>query len=239
MNKPLFAVSWKLLPLLLLLLGPLVFWSLGLDAYLSFAALQSHHQLLSGYVEQHFFLSILLYLLSYSLIVSFSIPGATFMTILGGFLFSAPLGTLFVVLAACLGVSVIFFAASFFAKSLQPEKMGETLQKMRQGFQQNAFFYLLSLRLIPLFPFFLVNLTPAFFPMRFRVYLGATLLGILPATFIYASLGALAKDLIERPDFSWSKLLDLELWLVFLGLGLLALLPAFYRSYQQKKNRPS
>ena len=125
----------------------------------------------------------------YALVVALSVPAASILTIFAGFLFGWFAGGFLVAIAATAGATVLFLAARTAFGDFLRERAGDRVLRLAEGFEKDAFGYLLALRLAPVFPFFLVNIAPAFFHVRLRTYLAATFLGILPATFVYAYLG--------------------------------------------------
>lgn len=217
-------------PLALLAAGFALFFVFGLDEYVSFAALADNREALLAYVEGHGVLAAATYVAVYALAVAFSIPGATVLTLAGGFLFGTWLATVCVVAGATIGAIGVFLAArTAFAGTLR-RRAGPWLARLEAGFAENAFSYLLVLRLVPLFPFWLVNLVPAFLGVPLGTFALATLIGIIPGSFVYASVGNGLGAVIDaggEPDFS--IIFDPEILLPLLGLALLALLPAAYR----------
>ena len=114
---------------------------------------------------------------------------------------------------------------------------GPWLGRLESGFQRNAFNYLLVLRLIPLFPFFVVNLVPAFLGVRLATYVAATFIGIIPATFVFSSVGAGLDSLFDSGrEFSAAGILTPEIILALAGLAVLALLPVAYRKYKSRRS---
>lgn len=219
----------RLVPAAVLLLGLALFLLFGLERYFSFEMLSRHHAALVGWVAANTGLAILLFVLAYALVVAFSLPVAIVITPLGGFLFGTWLGAILSVIGATLGSVVLFLAARSALHDVFHRKAGATLARLEAGFRRDSFNYLLFLRLVPVFPFWLVNIVPALLGMRLGPYVLATVIGIIPAAIVYASLGAGLGMVIERgevPDlgiiFEWHILLPL------LGLSLLALIPVVY-----------
>ena len=217
-------------PLLALFLGLSLYFLFDLSSYLSFSVIKSHHLQLVEYVNNNRFFSALVYVISYTALVSFSLPGGAMMTILGGFLFGPMAGALLAVIGATLGANIIFLAARHAFSDWFLPRAGSAIFKMREGFKANALSYLFFLRLVPIFPFFLVNLAPAFLGVKFSTYLTGTFIGIMPGTLIYAfvgdGLGAIIKvdanvdlDIIFAPRFLFP----------LIGLGVLALVPIIWR----------
>jgi len=229
--------SWKrLIPLFVLAAGLVAFFALGLDQYLTFDALKENRAWLLEQVEQSALLAALVYMGIYIAVVAFSLPGGAVMTITGGFLFGQWLGTGYVVVAATIGATILFIAAKTALGDLLRAKAGPFLQKMEAGFREDALSYLLVLRLIPLFPFFIVNLVPAFLGVSLRVFVIATFGGIIPGSFVYATVGAGLGSIFDAGgEFSASGILTPEIITALVGLAVLALLPVAYKRYKAKR----
>lgn len=228
--------SWKrLLPVLVLVAGLVAFFAFGLDDYVSFEALRENREHLLRFVERHGMLAGLIYMLVYATAIAFSVPGGVVMTIAGGFLFGTVWATVYVVIAATIGATVLFVIVKHALGDPVRARVRPWLGRMEDGFNRNAFSYLLSLRLFAVFPFWAVNLVPAFLGVRLGTYVAATLIGIIPATFIFAGfgngLGAIL-DAGETPDLA--ILTKPEVLLPIAGLAVLALLPVAYRRYKER-----
>jgi uncharacterized membrane protein YdjX (TVP38/TMEM64 family) len=232
------AWSWGrgLAGLVFLALLALVLWA-GLADKLTFATFARHHDAIRAWVDHHGVLSIGVFILLYFVAVTFSLPGAVWMTIIGGYVFGAVAGTVYVVVGATLGATAIFLVARYVLGAAWRNRIsGKTMRRMERGFREHAFSYLLVLRLIPLFPFWLVNLVPAFTGVSTRVYLAGTFLGIIPGTAVYASVGnglGAALEAGSKPDLS--IILDPAILGPLLGLAALALLPVAYKSLKRRK----
>ncbi len=196
----------------------------GLGDYLSLDTLRTHRAELVAFVEKNFVLAALAYVGIYTAAVAFSFPGAVFLTLSGGFLFGAVTGTLLTVTAATVGATLIFlFARTIFGDNAL-EKLGPQAQKLAANIRENAWSYLLVLRLVPLFPFFLVNLIPAFVGVRLPVYVLTTFFGIIPGTSVFSLSGAgLGSVLDKGEEFSVGSVLTPEIIAALIGLALLSL----------------
>jgi uncharacterized membrane protein YdjX (TVP38/TMEM64 family) len=151
-------------------------------------------------VERNIVLVAAAYLAVYVVAVAVSFPGASLITIVGGFLFGAVLGAALTVVAATAGASVIFLAARTSVGTALRARAGRFTDRLAKGFEANAFSYLLFLRLVPLFPFWLINVAPALFNVSLSTYVVATALGIVPGTFAYTLLGSELGGLIEAQE---------------------------------------
>lgn len=234
------AAAWRWLPALLLLLGLGLVLVLGLDDYLGFAALREHRARLLAQVDRHLGPSILVFLLVYATAVALSVPGAAALTITGGFLFGQALGAALSVAAASAGAVLVFLAARTAIGDGLRRRAGPWLGRLEKGFRANAFSYLLALRLIPAFPFFVVNLVPAMLGVRLRTFALATAIGIVPGAFVYASVGAGLGTVFDAgAEVSLASVLTVETVTGLVGLALLALLPAAYRRLRGRPVDPA
>lgn len=220
----------RLIPLIVLLAGLVAFFALGFNDYLTFETLRENRAWLLQRVDQFAVLAALAFCAVYIVVVAFSLPGGAVMTITGGFLFGQWLGTLYVIFAATIGATILFIAAKTALGDILRAKAGPFLRKMEDGFRENALNYLLVLRLIPLFPFFIVNLVPAFLGVSLRVFVIATFAGIIPGTFVYATVGAGLGSIFDAGGaFTASGILTTEIVTALIGLAVLALLPVGYK----------
>ncbi len=220
----------RLLPLAVLVIAVSAVFIFDLDRYLSFDALRENRAWLMEFVAGNSALAVLIFIAIYAASTALSLPGATVLTIAGGFLFGTIAGTGWNVIAATLGATAVFVAARTAFADLLRSKVGGVLERMRSGFAEDAFSYLLVLRLVPLFPFFLVNLVPAFLGVGVRTYVSATALGIVPGTFVYTQVGAGLGSVFDRNEgFSAAGVLTPEVVLALLGLALLSVVPVLYK----------
>lgn len=227
----------RLLPLLVLVAGLLAFFAFDLDRYVSFDALRMHRGELLAFVAEHRLWAGLAFMAVYVAAVALSLPGGTVLSLIGGFLFGALVSTCLVVVSATLGATILFVIAKSALGDPLRAKAGPWMERLAEGFQKNELSYLLFLRLVPLFPFFVVNLVPAFLGMRLRDYVLATFIGIIPGTFVYNQVGAgLGSILDTGEDFTVSGVLTFEVKLALFGLAALALIPVVYK--QLKARRP-
>ncbi len=218
-----------------LLLAAALAGALVLDPEQLFGLLQARYGQLAAWVEANYALAGLLYMVLYLLGVGLSLPGAVWMTILGGALFGTVGGTVFTVLAASGGAVAVFLVARYVARDWVAGRAGPWVRRLESGFRDHAFNFLLVLRLVPLFPFWVVNLVPALLGVRLPVYAAATLLGIIPGTIVFASLGAGFARVIERggrPDPA--VIFEPQVLLPILGIAVLALLPVAWKKWKGK-----
>jgi len=210
--------------------------ALDLHKLISFEALREHRAALTGFVAARQAEAMVLYLGLYAGVVAVSLPGALVLTVAGGFLFGAILGGALAVVAATIGATLVFLVARTALGGALRARAGGALARMREGFKENAFSYLLALRLAPVFPFVLVNVAPAALGVPLRTYVAATALGIVPGTFVYATVGAGLGSVFDRGEaFSAAGVLTPQVVAGFVGLSLLAAAPALVRRFRRSK----
>ncbi|MCA9473894.1 MAG: TVP38/TMEM64 family protein [Nitrospirales bacterium] len=211
-----------------------IFFYFDLGQYLSLASLQSNRDQLLAYTESHFTIAASLFILVYITQTAFSLPGGAILTLAGGFLFGSFFGTLLVNIGATTGATLAFLAARYLLRDWIETKFGDRLGPIQAGFAQNAFSYLMTLRLIPAFPFFLVNLVSGLTRVNLGTYIAATALGIIPGSFVFAFAGRQLGTINSLSEIASPPVL-----LAFTFLGLLAIMPIVYRKLTGKNNPES
>ncbi len=230
----------RVLPLVVLVAGLVLFFVFDLDRFASLEALKQNREALQAFVAENGFLAIVGFGVIYAVVVAFSLPGGAIMTLTAGFLFGTFGGGLIVVVGATLGATGLFLIARTALGDVLRAKAGPFLAKMEEGFRENALSYLLVLRLIPLFPFWLVNLVPAFLGVSTIHYVIGTFFGIIPGTFVFASVGnGLGALLDAGEDPNLGIIFQPEVLGPLVALALLSLLPVLYKRHQAKKNLPA
>jgi uncharacterized membrane protein YdjX (TVP38/TMEM64 family) len=223
----------RALPLIVLGVGA-VAAAVFLGDQLSFEALERNREVLLAWRDANYPLAVVGFILAYALAVAFSVPGAIWFTLAAGFLFGTVPATAIVVVAATLGATGIFLAARTGLGDALRARSGKWLRKLERGVGENAVSFMLTMRLVPAVPFFVANLAPAFLGVPLRTYVWTTLVGIIPGTAVFASVGAGLGEVFaagERPDlsiiFSWPVLGPL------LGLAALSALPAIIKTLRR------
>lgn len=242
------------LPLVAIVAAMAAAWGLGLHEYLSLRAIGQNYQELQTLIADNFVLALLGFLTAYIVVVALSLPGALFMTLAGGLLFGPYVGIPIIVVAATIGATLIFLVARTSLGEALAARADPSIEKLRAGFQENALSYMLFLRLVPVFPFFVVNLAPAFLGVSLRTFLIGTLLGIIPGTTAYALVGASLVAPLEAENARYaacvaaqgesactysidlSQLVSRELILASIALGIVALIPVAFNWFR-KRNR--
>jgi uncharacterized membrane protein YdjX (TVP38/TMEM64 family) len=229
--------AWRRwLPLALLLLASLGAWLWLRGEGIGFDSIAQHRAWLMAEVEELGVLAGAAVFLIYVVVTALSLPLGSLLTVLAGYLLGTAEATLWVVAGATLGSIAVFLAARSALRQTLSQRAGPWLKRMERGFRENALSYLLVLRLLPIFPFWLVNLVPALLGVPLGTYVLGTALGIIPGTVVFASLGSGLGTILDRgetPDFS--ILLEPALLLPLLGLCVLALLPVAYKRWRGRR----
>jgi len=222
----------KTLIILIFCGGFAAFFALGGNQYLNFQTLKGNRDVLLMYTKNHYWFIFSLAALIYTISVALSIPVATLLSLATGFLFGRWIGMVVITISATLGAALVFLATRYVFAEAAQRRLGPMAKKMISGFHENDFHYLLFLRLVPLFPFWLVNLAPAFTPIKIRTYLLATVLGIMPAAFVFANFG----ESLGRIDTS-DQLLSSQTVGALVLLGIFALFPILIKKYRSRSAR--
>ena len=220
----------KIVILGILGLGLGAFFYFDVGQYFSLEALKANRDDLLAYTNANFAVAVILYVAVYILQTGFSLPGGALMTLTGGFLFGSVLGTIFVNIGATTGATLAFLAARYVLRDWVERKFGKRIEPIQAGFAQNAFSYLLTLRLIPAFPFFLVNLVSGLTRIPLGTYVIGTSIGIIPGSFVYAFAGRQLGSINSLAEIASPPVL-----LAFTFLGLLALVPILHRKFVERK----
>jgi uncharacterized membrane protein YdjX (TVP38/TMEM64 family) len=221
----------RFLPLVAVAVALALGYLFGLHRFLSLDAVRTYQDSLSGFVERNAVVAALTYVLVYVAAVALSFPGASILTAAGGLMFGYLAGTAFALFAATVGATLIFLIARTSLGEFLSARAGPKLQRLQKGFQEEGFSYLLFLRLVPLFPFWLVNLGAALFGMRLFPYVAATAIGIVPGTFVLSYFGdGLGSAIDGEGPQNWVEMFAGRLAL----LGLVVLIPVFYRKWRSR-----
>jgi uncharacterized membrane protein YdjX (TVP38/TMEM64 family) len=245
--------SWlrRFLPLAIVAALTALVFAMGWHRHLSIETLVRYRTEIDQFVDTHRLAAVGAYMAIYVAVVSLSIPGAFVLTITGGILFGVIVGGLAAIVSATIGATVIYLIArSAFGEQLL-RRAGPYGAKLADGFRADAFNYLLFLRLVAIVPFWLVNLAAALFDIPLATFAAATLIGIIPATFTFAFVGAGLDSVIAaqqatyeacraagrsdcRLDFDVRSALTPELVLSLVALGVLALVPVVVRRWRAR-----
>ncbi len=224
-------VSKKKLGLVALLVAAIaLFYYFDLGRFLTLEGIKDNLQRLRDFYGQNTLLTILGFIGAYILVVALSLPGATLLTLTAGAIFGSVHGTLIVNVGATVGAALAFLAARFVLRDWVESRFGEKLKPFNEGFSKNALNYILFLRLVPVFPFFLVNLVSGLTQVRFGLYFFGTMFGILPGSFVYANAGSNLAAIDSLADVASGRVLG-----ALALLGLFALIPTAYNYFKSRK----
>ena len=223
-------------PIVVILVALGVFFALGGPKYFTLESLKSNREALSAFVQDNFLMSILGFVALYAALTAISFPGASFLSIFGGFLFGTIVGGTAITVGATIGAVGIFLAARYALGDALTKKAGPYMKKFEEGLKENEISYLFILRLVPAFPFFIVNIVPALFDVKLRNYALTTFFGIIPGCFVYASVGAGAGAILDKGgELQLGGLMTQpKVLLPVLGLIALSLLPIIYKKFTKK-----
>jgi len=225
----------RLLPLACLIFLAIVAVAMGWHEYISLDSFRRHQETLRDLVGSQPVLSAAIFVAVYVAIVALSLPGATIMTILGGFLFELVLGGILAVGAATIGATLVFLAARSAIGDVLRRRAGPYVRRIEEGFHNGAFNYILFLRLMPIFPFWAVNLSLAVLRAPVLPYIAATALGIIPGSFVIAAIGAGIRDFVELDSDGLGALITPTLIFALSGLAILSVLPVAIRKWRSNR----
>lgn len=228
-------------------------WATGLHNYVSFQTIAEYQTDLETYVAANFILALLIYVGIYFTATAFSLPGASILSLLGGLLFGGLIGGFVIVFGATLGAIALFSIARTSIGDILKQKAGKWMEKIAAEFNDGAASYLLFLRLVPLFPFFVVNLAPAFLGARLWTFAWTTFIGIIPATFAFTYVGEGIGSILSTENARYNQCIlestsaeactfqvsageffSRELLIGLAVMGCCALLPIIYKKYKNR-----
>lgn len=206
----------KIIVVAVILGAVVLFQTLGLGDYLTLGYIKQQQANLAAVYAAHPLLMLGGYFLLYVGVTALSLPGAVVMTLAGGGFFGLFTGTLVISFASTIGATLACLVARYLLRDWVQQKFGDKLEKFNQGMEREGGFYLFSLRLVPLFPFFVINLVMGLTSIRMSTYYWVSQLGMLPATIVYVNAG---KELAKIE--SLAGILSPSLIVSFALLGLL------------------
>jgi len=232
--------TWmRYLPLVIILTVAAI-GAFTLRDYLSFDALRENREALIAFRDSNYLLTALGFVAAYVVIVAFSLPGATVATLTGGFLFGLFPGALYNVFAATLGAVVIFLAAQWGLGDRLKARMDASdgmVRKIKAGIDDNQWSMLFFIRLVPVVPFFVANLVPAFLGVPLFRFAVSTFLGIMPGALVFTSVGAGLGAVFARGETpNLGIIFEPHILLPILGLCALSLLPVAIKTISGKKD---
>lgn len=240
------------MPLVLIAVVALIIYVAVDRQAITLEGLVRHYPAIGAFVSAHWAAAVLVFIAIYVVAVALSVPGATFLTVTGGFLFGLPVGAAAAVVGATIGATIIFLIARTALGEPLLSRAGPRVNQLAQGFRADAFSYLLFLRLVPAFPFFVVNIVPALAGVRLLPFVAATAIGIIPAALVYAFAGTGLGSVIDaqqaayqacvaagsadcRLVFNVHDVLTPRLLCALVALGLLALVPVVVRRWRERR----
>jgi uncharacterized membrane protein YdjX (TVP38/TMEM64 family) len=224
---------WLKIMIAALFAGAIVaFFAFGGEHYVNLETIKANRDLLLSFTAEHYAGALVLAFVIYTAATAFSVPGGLVLSLTLGFLFGRWVATALIVVAGTLGATMLFLAARYLFADFARRRLGAVGKKINTGFTENAFSYLLFLRLVPLFPFFLVNLAPALTDIPVRTYVLATFIGILPGTFVFTNFG----QTLGRIQ-STGELFEPQTIAAFVLLGMFALVPVAVKKFRQNRGR--
>jgi uncharacterized membrane protein YdjX (TVP38/TMEM64 family) len=223
----------KLTKALLLALGAVViclFFYLDLGRFLTLAALKANRQILLDYYAAHKLIMVAGFMVIYIVQTALSLPGAAVLSLASGAIFGSIMGTVYANIAATLGATLAFLVTRYLLRDIVLNTFGSRLEGMNRELETRGFNYLLFLRLVPLFPFFLINLAAGLTRLPLRTFVIGTMLGIIPGGFVYVNAGASLATIDSLSGIASPRVLG-----SFALLGLFALIPALYTKFMSRK----
>lgn len=218
--------------------GLILFFATGTHKLVSWEVISNNYNMLKQFANDRVLLSYAIFLLLYVIIVAFSLPIALPLTLTGGALLGWPAGII-IIFAATMGAGIVFMAARTVFSDVLRDKAGPFITRLESGFNENAFNYLLALRLIPAAPFWVVNIMPGLTKMKLSSFLLATFIGIIPGTMVFVSVGRGFDTILasgQTPDLS--VLSSPSILIALGGLGALALMPVIYKRITRSRKPP-
>ncbi len=245
--------SWlrRFWPLAAIVLLAAFVYAMGWHRELSLETLVRHRAALESFIAEHYVAALALFVGLYIVAVALSVPGAIWLSISSGFLFGSLIGALASIVGASIGATLVFLIAKTALGEHLVRRAGPLAARVADEFRANAFSYLLFLRLVPVFPFVLVNLVPAVLGVGLTPFVAATALGIIPGAFAFASVGAGLDSVISaqqasyqacltsgrldcRLDFDLGAALTPQVLAALAALGVLALIPVVVKRWRAR-----
>ncbi|MDN2578575.1 TVP38/TMEM64 family protein [Aquibium sp. ELW1220] len=229
----------RFLPLVVIVFGLCLGYAMGWHRFLSLSYLAESRADLGTFIQGNYALALAGFFLAYALATAFSFPAASVLTIVAGLFFGWLVAGIVVAFAATLGATALFLAARSAFGDVLHRRLGDRVARLADGFEKDAFGYLLVLRLAPIFPFWVINIAPALFSVPVRTYVSATFIGILPGTFAYAYLGTGLDSVLDAAresgrDISIGDLVTPQITIAFAALALVAAIPTAIRAYRNR-----
>jgi len=207
-----------------------LFFSFDLQRFLTLAALKANRQTLLEYYAAHKLIMVAGFMAVYILQTALSLPGAAILSLAAGAIFGSIMGTVYANIAATIGATIAFLVTRYLLRDVVLDKFGSKLEGMNRELEERGFSYLLFLRLVPLFPFFLINLAAGLTRLPLRTFFLGTMIGIIPGGFVYVNAGASLATIVSLSGIASPRVLG-----SFALLGLFALVPVLYNKLKARK----
>jgi uncharacterized membrane protein YdjX (TVP38/TMEM64 family) len=208
-----------------------LFFYFDLQRFLTLAALKANRQTLLDYYAAHKLITVACFMALYIVQTTLSLPGAAILSLAAGAIFGSVMGTVYVIIAATVGATLAFLVARYLLRDAVLNRFGARLEGINRELETRGFNYLLFLRLVPLFPFFLINLAAGLTRLPLRTFFFGTLLGIIPGGFVYVNAGASLATIDSLSGIASPRVLG-----SFALLGFFALAPALYNRFKSNKH---
>ena len=209
-----------------------LFFLFDLGRYLTLASLKENRDALTAFYSENRLLMAGGFILLYIVQTALSLPGAAILSLAGGAIFGALMGTFYVNLGATMGATLAFLVARYLFSDAIQKRFGARLGKLNRELERSGFNYLLFLRLVPVFPFFLINLGAGLTTVPLRTFLFGTMIGIIPGSFVYCNAGASLATIDSLGGIASPRVLG-----SFALLGLFALVPVIYQKAKERRGR--
>ncbi|QOX79061.1 TVP38/TMEM64 family protein [Trichlorobacter lovleyi] len=206
-----------------------LFFYLDLGRYLTLESLKANRQLLQTFHADHTVLMVTAFMALYIIQTGLALPGATILSLSAGAIFGPVMGTIYAVSAASIGATLAFLFTRYLLRDAVLRRFGSKLEGMNKELEERGINYLLFLRLVPLFPFFLINLAAGLTRLPLRTFMLGTFFGIIPGGFVYVNAGASLASINNLSDIASARVLG-----SFALLGLFALIPALYAQFKNR-----
>lgn len=215
----------------------LLAWIFGFERYFTFHNIAANQEKILDLVHNHPVLAPLIFVASFALAETLALPIESIMSLISGYLFSQPFATIYTVIGATLGGFFLFLIARSALHSVLKRRKLTALRKMEAGFNKNAASYLLFLRFIPIFPFWIVNLAAALFDVKMTTFLWTTVVGLIPLAFIHAEAGRGLEHIFLASHFSFREALNPQMRIALVALALLSLVPILVKKILERLGR--
>ncbi len=207
-----------------------LFFYFDLGKYLTLASLKSNRDALVGFREDHQFVTVAIFIVAYIAQTALSLPGAAVLSLAAGAIFGVVMGTLYVNIGATVGATLAFLVSRYLFHDVVQNKFGPRLEKINTELEKRGFNYLLFLRLVPVFPFFLINLGAGLTNMPLRTFVLGTMAGIIPGSLVFCNAGASLATITSINEIASPRVLG-----SFALLGLFALVPVLYQKFKRQQ----